>query len=181
MSEKEKEQATDRLRNRAARGNKLDQQETRFRRSKESYKNDHGIGKDTDANWHRSFAAAYDDASLAVNTSDRLRNLVSKSNMPTRLVLDVFGSANTTSGVPRFRPAVILERRRHERTYTSHSAVTVLSSADPYGCSELRHPRSSSQGRRRWCRARFVHRVLSIVCLQLRDYDSLFERSSICS
>jgi alkanesulfonate monooxygenase SsuD/methylene tetrahydromethanopterin reductase-like flavin-dependent oxidoreductase (luciferase family) len=38
-----------------------------------------------------SFAAAYDDASLAVSTSERLRNLVEQIEYADQLGLDVFG------------------------------------------------------------------------------------------
>jgi hypothetical protein len=64
-----------------------------------------------------SFAAAYDDASLAVSASDRLRNLVEQIEHADQVGLDVFGVANTTvvsTSIPPLR--LFSERRRHEPT-----------------------------------------------------------------
>jgi nicotinic acid phosphoribosyltransferase len=45
-----------------------------------------------------SFAAAYDDASLAVSPSDRLRDLIEQIEHADRVGLDVFGvGASTTA------------------------------------------------------------------------------------
>lgn len=63
-----------------------------------------------------SFAAAYDEASRAINTADRLRNLVERSNMPTRWVWTSLASENITVGttsIPRLWS--FSARRRHER------------------------------------------------------------------
>ena len=63
-----------------------------------------------------SFAAAYDDASLAVSESDRLRNLVEQIEFADQVGLDVFGIANTTVGstsIPRRRSFSERRRRRH--------------------------------------------------------------------
>jgi len=64
-----------------------------------------------------SFAAAYDDTSLAVNPSDRMRNLVEQIEHADQVGLDVFGSANTTVGSTSIPPLrSFSERRPHERT-----------------------------------------------------------------
>src|SRR5258708_27307966 len=80
-----------------------------------------------------SFAAAYDDASLAVDASDRLRNLVEQIEHADQVGLDVFGiGEHHRREYLDSAPAVILgaaaARTRHIRLT---SAVTVLSSADP--------------------------------------------------
>src|SRR6267143_3775647 len=80
-----------------------------------------------------SFAAAYDDASLAVDASDRLRNLVEQIEHADQVSLDVFGIGEHRRGeYLDSAPAVILgaaAARTHHMRRTS--AVTVLSSADP--------------------------------------------------
>ena len=80
-----------------------------------------------------SFAAAYDDASLAVNASDRLRNLVEQIEHADQVGLDVFGiGEHHRREYLDSAPAVILgaaAARTHHIRLTS--AVTVLSSADP--------------------------------------------------
>ena len=64
-----------------------------------------------------SFAAAYDDASLAVNASDRLRNLVEQIEYADEVGLDVFGIGEHTAGSTSIpRPRSFSERRRYERT-----------------------------------------------------------------
>jgi alkanesulfonate monooxygenase SsuD/methylene tetrahydromethanopterin reductase-like flavin-dependent oxidoreductase (luciferase family) len=80
-----------------------------------------------------SFAAAYDDTSLAVNPSDRLRNLVEQIEHADQVGLDVFGiGEHHRREYLDSAPAVILgaaAARSHRIRLTS--AVTVLSSADP--------------------------------------------------
>src|ERR1700687_292581 len=80
-----------------------------------------------------SFAAAYDDASLAVSASDRLRNLVEQIEYADQVGLDVFGiGEHHRREYLDSAPAVILgaaATRTHRIRLTS--AVTVLSSADP--------------------------------------------------
>src|ERR1700736_1191448 len=79
-----------------------------------------------------SFAAANDDASLAVN-ADRLRNLVEQIEHADQVGLDVFGiSEHHRREYLDSAPAVILgaaTARTHHIRLTS--AVTGLSSADP--------------------------------------------------
>jgi probable LLM family oxidoreductase len=80
-----------------------------------------------------SFAAAYDDASLAVSASDRLRNLVEQIEYADQVGLDVFGiGEHHRRDYLDSAPAVILgaAAARTQRIRLT-SAVTVLSSADP--------------------------------------------------
>src|SRR5947207_11729180 len=80
-----------------------------------------------------SFAAAYDDASLAVSPTDRLRSLVEQIEYADRVGLDSFGiGEHHRRDYLDSAPAVILgaaaARTNHIRLT---SAVTVLSSDDP--------------------------------------------------
>ena len=125
-----------------------------------------------------SFAAAYDDASLAVNPSDRLRNLVEQIEYADEVGLDVFGiGEHHRREYLDSAPAVILgaaAARTHRILLTS--AVTVLSSADPvrvfqnFATLDL-----LSQGRAEMVvgRGSFVD-SFPLFGLQLKDYDSLF-------
>jgi len=125
-----------------------------------------------------SFAAAYDDASLAGNTSDRLRNLVEQIEHADQVGLDVFGvGEHHRREYLDSAPAVILgaaAARTHRIRLTS--AVTVLSSADPvrvfqnFATLDL-----LSQGRAEMVvgRGSFIE-SFPLFGLQLKDYDSLF-------
>ena len=125
-----------------------------------------------------SFAAAYDDASLAVNASDRLRNLVEQIEHADQVGLDVFGiGEHHRREYLDSAPAVILgaaAARTHHIRLTS--AVTVLSSADPvrvfqnFATLDL-----LSQGRAEMVvgRGSFVE-SFPLFGLKLQDYDSLF-------
>src|SRR5216117_2484572 len=80
-----------------------------------------------------SFAAAYDESSLAVSPSDRLRNLVEQIEHADQVGLDVFGiGEHHRKDFLDSAPAVILgaAAARTSRIRLT-SAVTVLSSADP--------------------------------------------------
>src|SRR5216117_1021122 len=80
-----------------------------------------------------SFAAAYDDASLAVSASDRLRNLVEQIEFADQVGLDVFGlGEHHRREFLDSAPAVILGAAavRTKRIRLT-SAVTVLSAEDP--------------------------------------------------
>jgi probable LLM family oxidoreductase len=125
-----------------------------------------------------SFAAAYDDASLAVKPSDRLRNLIEQIEYADQVGLDVFGiGEHHRRDYLDSAPAVILgaaASRTHRILLTS--AVTVLSSADPvrvfqnFATLDL-----LSQGRAEMVvgRGSFVD-SFPLFGLQLKDYDSLF-------
>jgi len=79
------------------------------------------------------FAAAYDDASLAVSASDRLRDLVEQIEYADQVGLDVFGiGEHHRREYLDSAPAVILgAAAARTRRIRLVSAVTVLSSADP--------------------------------------------------
>ncbi len=125
-----------------------------------------------------SFAAAYDDASLAVSTSERVRNLVEQIEYADQVGLDVFGiGEHHRREYLDSAPAVILgaaAARTHRIRLTS--AVTVLSSADPVRvfehCATLD---LLSQGRAEMVvgRGSFVD-SFPLFGFKLEDYDSLF-------
>src|SRR5213593_4004468 len=80
-----------------------------------------------------SFAAAFDDTSLAVSASDRLRNLVEQIELADQAGLDVFGvGEHHRREFLDSAPAVILgaAAARTERIRLT-SAVSVLSAVDP--------------------------------------------------
>src|SRR2546430_654967 len=125
-----------------------------------------------------SFAAAYDDASLAVSASDRLRNLVEQIEFADQVGLDVFGiGEHHRRDYLDSAPAVILgaaAARTHRIRLTS--AVTVLSSVDPvrvfqnFATLDL-----LSQGRAEMVvgRGSFID-SFPLFGFKLEDYDSLF-------
>src|SRR3989441_5056935 len=124
------------------------------------------------------FAAAYNDASLAVSPSDRLRNLVEEIEYADQVGLDVFGiGEHHRRDYLDSAPAVILgaaAARAHRIRLTS--AVTVLSSADPvrvfqnFATLDL-----LSRGRAEIVvgRGSFIE-SFPLFGLKLEDYDSLF-------
>jgi probable LLM family oxidoreductase len=125
-----------------------------------------------------SFAAAYDDASLAVSASERLRGLVEQIEHADEVGLDVFGiGEHHRQEYLDSAPAVILgaAAARTQRIRLT-SAVTVLSSADPvrvfqnFATLDL-----LSQGRAEMVvgRGSFIE-SFPLFGLQLKDYDSLF-------
>jgi hypothetical protein len=112
-----------------------------------------------------SFAAAYDAASLAVNASDRLRNLVEQIEHA-YVGLDVFGvGEHHRREYLDSAPAVILGAAARTQRIPSHECCYGPELSRPgTDVSELRHPRSSfagpgGDGRR----PRFVRRVFSVV------------------
>jgi probable LLM family oxidoreductase len=125
-----------------------------------------------------SFAAAYDDSSLAVSSSDRLRHLVEQIEHADQVGLDVFGvGEHHRREYLDSAPAVILgaAAARTQRIRLT-SAVTVLSSADPvrvfqnFATLDL-----LSQGRAEMVvgRGSFIE-SFPLFGLRLEDYDSLF-------
>src|SRR5204863_1644121 len=125
-----------------------------------------------------SFAAAYDDSSIAVSPSDRLRNLVEQIEHADQVGLDVFGiGEHHRREYLDSAPTVILGAAA-ARTNRIHltSAVTVLSSADPvrvfqnFATLDL-----LSQGRAEIVvgRGSFVD-SFPLFGQRLEDYDSLF-------
>src|SRR5437867_12082719 len=125
-----------------------------------------------------SFAAAFDDTSLAVSASDRLRNLVEQIEHADQVGLDSFGvGEHHRREFLDSAPLVILgaaAARTHRIRLTS--AVTVLSAADPvrvfqnFATLDL-----LSQGRAEIVvgRGSFTD-SFPLFGLKLEDYDSLF-------
>ena len=125
-----------------------------------------------------SFAAAYDDASLAVSPSDRLRDLIAQIEQADQVGLDSFGiGEHHRAQYLDSAPAVILAAAatRTKRIRLT-SAVTVLSSADPvrvfqnFATLDL-----LSEGRAEIVAGRgsFVD-SFPLFGFRLEDYDSLF-------
>src|SRR5213594_3727065 len=125
-----------------------------------------------------SFAAAYDETTLAVSPSDRLRDLIAQIEYADQVGLDVFGiGEHHRKDYLDSAPAVILAAAAgRTRRIRLTSAVTVLSSADPvrlfqsFATLDL-----LSQGRAEMVvgRGSFVE-AFPLFGLRLEDYDSLF-------
>src|SRR5256712_10146168 len=125
-----------------------------------------------------SFAAAYDDASLAVSASDRLRNLVEQIEFADQVGLDVFGiGEHHRRDYLDSAPAVILgaaAARTHRIRLTS--AVAVLSAVDPVRLfQEFATLDLLSNGRAEMVvgRGSFID-AFPLFGFRLEDYDSLF-------
>ncbi len=126
-----------------------------------------------------SFAAAYDDASLALAPSDRLRDLVAEIEHADRVGLDVFGiGEHHRRDYLDSAPAVILgAAAARTKNIRLTSAVTVLSAADPVRVfQEFATLDLLSQGRAEIVAGRgsFVD-AFPLFGLDLDDYDALFE------
>jgi len=125
-----------------------------------------------------SFAAAFDDASLSVSPSERLRNLVEQIERADQVGLDVFGvGEHHRREFLDSAPAVILGAAagRTQRIRLT-SAVTVLSAADPVRVfQEFATLDLLSQGRAEMVvgRGSFID-AFPLFGLRLEDYDSLF-------
>jgi probable LLM family oxidoreductase len=125
-----------------------------------------------------SFAAAYDDASLAISASDRLRNLVEQIEHADQAGLDSFGiGEHHRREYLDSAPAVILgaAATRTQRIRLT-SAVTVLSAADPVRVfQEFATLDLLSRGRAEMVvgRGSFVD-AFPLFGFPLEDYDSLF-------
>jgi probable LLM family oxidoreductase len=125
-----------------------------------------------------SFAAAFDDASLAVNPSERLQDLVKQIERADQVGLDVFGvGEHHRREFLDSAPAVILgaaaARTQHIRLT---SAVTVLSAADPVRVfQEFATLDLLSHGRAEMVAGRGSSiEAFPLFGLRLEDYDSLF-------
>src|ERR1700736_3228996 len=125
-----------------------------------------------------SFAAAYDDTSLAVSASERVRNLIEQIEYADQVGLDSFGiGEHHRKEYLDSAPAVLLgaAAARTQRIRLT-SAVTVLSSADPvrvfqnFATIDL-----LSQGRAEMVvgRGSFID-SFPLFGFKLGDYDSLF-------
>jgi probable LLM family oxidoreductase len=125
-----------------------------------------------------SFAAALNDASLAVSSSERLQNLVEQIEYADQVGLDVFGiGEHHRREFLDSAPAVILAAAaaRTQRIRLT-SAVTVLSAADPVRVfQEFATLDLLSHGRAEMVvgRGSFVE-AFPLFGLPLEDYDSLF-------
>jgi probable LLM family oxidoreductase len=125
-----------------------------------------------------SFAAAYDESSLAISPSDRLRHLVEQIEHADQVGLDVFGiGEHHRKDYLDSAPAVILgaaaARTQHIRLT---SAVAVLSSADPVRLfQQFATLDLLSQGRAEMVvgRGSFID-SFPLFGFRLEDYDSLF-------
>lgn len=125
-----------------------------------------------------SFAAAFDDASLALSESDRLRDLIEQIEHADQVGLDSFGiGEHHRKEFLDSAPTVILgAAAARTRDIRLTSAVTVLSSADPvrvfqnFATLDL-----LSQGRAEIVvgRGSFTE-SFPLFGLRLEDYDSLF-------
>ncbi len=125
-----------------------------------------------------SFAAAFDESSRAVDTSERLRNLVEQIEHADEIGLDAFGvGEHHRREFLDSAPAVILgAAAARTRRIRLTSAVTVLSSADPvrvfqsFATLDL-----LSEGRAEMVvgRGSFIE-SFPLFGLRLEDYDSLF-------
>src|SRR5256712_13007070 len=125
-----------------------------------------------------SFAAAFDDTSIAVSASDRLRNLVEQIEYADQMGLDVFGVGEhhrrefLDSAPPVILGAAAARTRRIRLT----SAVTVLSAADPVRVfQEFATLALLSQGRAEMIvgRGSFIE-AFPLFGFRLEDYDALF-------
>ena len=125
-----------------------------------------------------SFAAAYDETTLAVSPSDRLRDLIAQIEYADQVGLDVFGiGEHHRKDYLDSAPAVILAAAAaRTRRIRLTSAVAVLSAADPvrlfqsFATLDL-----LSQGRAEMVvgRGSFIE-AFPLFGLNLGDYDSLF-------
>src|SRR3989475_1256606 len=126
-----------------------------------------------------SFAAAFDDSSLAVSPADRLRHLVEQIEHADQIGLDVFGiGEHHRREFLDSAPAVILAAAaaRTKRIRLT-SAVTVLSAADPVRVfQEFATLDLLSQGRAEIVVGRGSSiEAFPLFGFPLEDYDSLFE------
>src|SRR2546422_6532319 len=123
-------------------------------------------------------AAAFDNASLSVSPSERLRRLVEQIEYADQIGLDVFGiGEHHRQEFLDSAPALILAAAaaRTKRIRLT-SAVTVLSAADPVRVfEEFATLDLLSQGRAEMVvgRGSFIE-AFPLFGLQLKDYDSLF-------
>jgi probable LLM family oxidoreductase len=125
-----------------------------------------------------SFAAAFDDSSLAVSTPDRLRQLVEQIEHADQVGLDAFGvGEHHRKEFLDSAPAVILgaAAARTQRIRLT-SAVTVLSAADPVRVfQEFATIDLLSQGRAEMVVGRGSSiEAFPLFGYRLEDYDSLF-------
>jgi probable LLM family oxidoreductase len=125
-----------------------------------------------------SFAAALDDASLSIDSSERLQNLIEQIELADQIGLDVFGiGEHHRKEFLDSAPAVILAAAASRtKNIRLTSAVTVLSAADPVRIfQEFATLDLVSKGRAEMVvgRGSFIE-AFPLFGLRLEDYDSLF-------
>lgn len=125
-----------------------------------------------------SFAAAHDDASLSVDPSERLLNLIKQIELADQIGLDVFGvGEHHRQEFLDSAPVVILgAAATRTKQIRLTSAVTVLSAADPVRVfQEFATLDLLSRGRAEMVvgRGSFVE-AFPLFGFRLEDYDSVF-------
>ena len=125
-----------------------------------------------------SFAAAFDDSSLAVSASERLRNLVEQIEYADQVRLDVFGVGehHRREFLDSAPPVILGAAAARTQNIRLTSAVTVLSAADPVRVfQEFATLDLLSQGRVEMVvgRGSFIE-AFPLFGLRLEDYDSVF-------
>src|SRR5687768_17006607 len=128
-----------------------------------------------------SFAAAYDDASLAVSPADRLRHLIEQIELADQLGLDAFGiGEHHRQDYLDSTPAMILAADASRTTRIRlTSAVAVLSAIDPVRLfQQFATLDLLSNGRAEMVvgRGSFID-AFPLFGLKLDDYDKLFEEN----
>jgi probable LLM family oxidoreductase len=125
-----------------------------------------------------SFAAALDDTSLSVDTSERLQNLIEQIELADQIGLDVFGiGEHHRQEFLDSAPAVILAAAAlRTKNIRLTSAVTVLSAADPVRIfQEFATLDLLSKGRAEMIVGRGSSiEAFPLFGFRLEDYDSLF-------
>jgi probable LLM family oxidoreductase len=125
-----------------------------------------------------SFAAALDDTSLSVNSSERLQNLIEQIELADQIGLDVFGvGEHHRQEFLDSAPVVILAAAAaRTKNIRLTSAVTVLSAADPVRIfQEFATLDLISKGRAEMIVGRGSSiEAFPLFGFRLEDYDSLF-------
>src|SRR5712664_3443345 len=125
-----------------------------------------------------SFAAAYDETSLAVSAATRVRDLVEQIVYADQVGLDVFGIGehHRRDYLDSAPPIILAAAATRTQRIRLTSAVTVLSAADPVRVfQEFATLDLLSQGRAEMVAGRgsFIE-AFPLFGLRLEDYDSLF-------
>jgi probable LLM family oxidoreductase len=126
-----------------------------------------------------SFAAAYDDASLAVGPSQRIRELVEQIEQADQVGLDSFGVGehHRREYLDSAPPVILAAAATRTRNIRLTSAVAVLSAIDPVRLfQQFATLDLLSQGRAEMVvgRGSFID-AFPLFGLSLEDYDALFE------